>query len=289
MNEGVLMQNIQVKDIRIGEGNPLVLIAGPCVIETEDVVLRTAEKIKSITEKLAIPFIFKSSYLKDNRSSASSYQGPGLQEGLKVLQKVKEQLDLPVLSDIHSAHDASACAGVLDVMQIPAFLSMQTSLLQAVAATGKVVNIKKGQFLAGNDLTASINKVKDAGNSNIILTERGSMFGYGNLVVDMRSLKIMRDLGYPVIMDSTHAIKKYGVRSRDKEGWQKEFIFGLSRAAVAAGVDGFFIETHPNCDEALCDADSMLPLDRLEDLLGQLKVIDEIVKPALQADNEGLY
>jgi len=282
------MHVVKLNNIRIGQGNPLVLIAGPCVIETEDIVLKTAEQAKKITEKLGIPYIFKSSYLKDNRSSASSYQGPGLLEGLKILQKVKEQFDLPILSDIHNANDAEACAEVLDIIQIPAFLSMQTSLLQAVAATGKVVNIKKGQFLAGNDLQASINKVKDAGSNNIILTERGSMFGYGNLVVDMRSLKIMRDLGYPVIMDSTHAIKKYGVRSMDKEGWQKEFIFGLSRAAVAAGVDGFFIETHPDCDSALCDADSMLPLDRLEDLMQQLKTIDELIKPSLAHDNEDL-
>lgn len=283
------MQVIKVNGIHIGEGNPLVLIAGPCVIETEDVVLETAEKVKKITEKLSIPYIFKSSYLKDNRSSATSYQGPGLDKGLKILQKVKEQLELPILSDIHNANDADACAEVLDIIQIPAFLSMQTSLLQAVASTGRVVNIKKGQFLSGGDLKASVNKIKETGNNNIILTERGSMFGYGNLVVDMRSLKIMRDLGYPVIMDSTHAIKKYGVRSMDKDGWQKEFIFGLSRAAVAAGVDGFFIETHPDCDKALCDADSMLPLDRLEDLLGQLKAIDELVKPSLKYDNEGLY
>lgn len=283
------MQIVKVKDIQIGEGNPLALIAGPCVIENEDIVLKTAEKVKTITENLGIPYIFKSSYLKDNRSSASSYQGPGLDEGLKILQKVKEQFALPILSDIHNANDAKACGEVLDVIQIPAFLSMQTSLLQAVAKTGKVVNIKKGQFLAGGDLEASINKVKDAGSENILLTERGSMFGYGNLVVDMRGLKIMRELGYPVIMDSTHAIKKYGVRNMDKDGWQKEFIFGLSRAAVAAGVDGFFIETHPDCDSALCDADSMLPLNRLEDLLKQLKAIDELVKPVLKSDNEGLY
>lgn len=281
------MHEIAIGDIKIGEGNPLILIAGPCVIETEAVIMRTAEKIKEITHKLNIPFIFKSSYLKDNRSSASSYRGPGIDEGLKILQKVKDNFNLAVLSDIHGLEQVTSCAQVLDVIQIPAFLSMQTSLLQAVAKTGKVVNIKKGQFLAGSDLSASINKVTDAGSNNIILTERGSMFGYGNLIVDMRSLKVMRELSYPVIMDSTHALKKYGVRSMDKSSWSKDFIFGMSRAAVAAGVDGFFIETHPNCDEALCDADSMLPLDRLEDLMKQLKDIDELVKPNLQRDNEG--
>jgi len=278
------MQIINVADIKIGEGNPLVLIAGPCVIETTDIVMQTAERAKIIADKLGIPFIFKSSYLKDNRSAASSYQGPGIDEGLKILQKVKETFNVPILSDIHSAADAKACGEVLDIIQIPAFLSMQTSLLQAVAKTGKVVNIKKGQFLAGGDLIASINKVQDVGSEKILLTERGSMFGYGNLVVDMRSLKVMRELGYPVIMDSTHALKKYGVRSMEKSTWSKDFIFGMSRAAVAAGVDGFFIETHPDCDKALCDADSMLPLDRLEDLMTQLKAIDEMVKPNLNRD-----
>lgn len=283
------MKSVNLGKITIGNGNPLMLIAGPCVIETEDIVLKTAERIVEITNKLSIPYVFKSSYLKDNRSSAAAYQGPGLEKGLKILQKVKDTFDVPLLSDIHNSHDAEACAEVLDIIQIPAFLSMQTSLLQAVAGTGKIVNIKKGQFLAGSDLSASINKVTDTGNDQIILTERGTMFGYGNLVVDMRSLKIMRDLGYPVVMDSTHAIKKYGVRSNDKSTWTKEFIFGLSRAAVAAGVDGFFIETHPDCDNALCDADSMLPLDRLEELLRQLKDIDAIVKPHIKNDSVGLF
>lgn len=283
------MRTIKVGNIKIGNANPLILIAGPCVIESEEIVMKTAEQAKEITTKLGIPYIFKSSYLKDNRSSASSYQGPGIDEGLRILQKVKETFDIPILSDIHNSEDAKTCADVLDIMQIPAFLSMQTSLLQAAAKTGKVVNIKKGQFLAGNDLSASINKVQDAGSEEILLTERGSMFGYGNLVVDMRSLKVMRDLGYPVIMDSTHALKKYGVRSLDKSTWSKDFIFGLSRAAVAAGVDGLFIETHPDCSSALCDADSMLPLDRLEDLMFQLKKIDEMVKPNLIRDDEGLY
>ena len=283
------MQIVEIGNIKIGEGNPLILIAGPCVIETEDIVMQTAETIKKITEKLKIPFIFKSSYLKDNRSSTSAYQGPGLDKGLNILQKVKDSFDVPLLSDIHNAHDAEACAQVLDIVQIPAFLSMQTSLLQAVAKSGTVVNIKKGQFLAGGDLSASIDKIKAVGGERILLTERGSMFGYGNLVVDMRSLKVMRELGYPVIMDTTHALKKYGVRNTDKSGWAKEFIFGLSRAAVAMGVDGFFIETHPDCNSALCDADSMLPLGRLEELMRQLKGIDELIKSDLKNDDVGLY
>ena len=233
--------------------------------------------------------IFKSSYLKDNRSSAKSYQGPGLEKGLKILQKVKETFGIPVLSDIHDQHDAPACGQVLDVIQIPAFLSMQTSLLLAVARTGKVINVKKGQFLAASDMQTAINKITGEGNDQILLTERGTFFGYHNLIVDMRNLKIMRDLGYPVVFDPTHAIRKYGVSSSDRRGGAKEFIFSLTRAGVAAGVDALFIETHPDCDGALCDAASMLPLQKLEELLRQAKAIDEMIKPHLPLDEVGIY
>ena len=283
------MHNIKIDNIEIGEGNPLVLIAGPCVIESEEIVLKTAESVKTIADRLHMPFIFKSSYLKDNRSSADSYQGVGLEKGLKILQKVKNTFDIPVLSDIHDQHDAEACAEVLDVIQIPAFLSMQTSLLLAVAKTGKAVNVKKGQFLAASDMQTAINKINGAGNNKIMLTDRGTFFGYHNLVMDMRNLKIMRSLGYPVILDPTHAIRKYGVSSSDRRGGAKEFIFPLTRAGVAAGIDGLFIETHPDCDSALCDAASMLPLQKLEELLKQVKAIDELVKPHLQDDEKGLY
>ncbi|HGY56407.1 MAG TPA: 3-deoxy-8-phosphooctulonate synthase [Caldithrix abyssi] len=283
------MQIVQVGDIKIGAGNPLALIAGPCVIETEDIVLKTAEQVKRIADKLKLPLIFKSSYLKDNRSSSKSYQGPGLEKGLRILQKVKEQFGIPVLSDIHDAHDAEACAEVLDVIQVPAFLSMQTTLLLAVARTGKVINVKKGQFLAASDMQTAINKITGEGNNQILLTDRGTFFGYHNLIMDMRNLKIMRDLGYPVVLDPTHAIRKYGVSSSDPRGGAKEFIFPLTRAGVATGVDALFIETHPDCDNALCDAASMLPLQKLEELLSQAKTIDEMVKPHLSKDDSGLY
>ena len=282
------MQTVKIGEINVGNDNPLVLIAGPCVIESEELVLSTAEKIKKLADKLGFPFIFKSSYLKDNRSSAKSYQGPGLETGLRVLQKVKEKIGVPVLSDIHDQHDAEACAEVLDVIQIPAYLSMQTSLALAVARTGVPVNVKKGQFLHPSDMQHIIKKITGEGNQNITLTDRGTFFGYHNLVLDMRNLKVMRDLGYPVVLDPTHSIRKYGVSSSDKRGGAKEYIFSLTRAGTAAGIDGVFIETHPDCDSALCDAASMLPLERLEDLLKQVKAIDEIVKPHLADDELGL-
>ena len=283
------MNNIKIGTVEIGEGKPLVLIGGPCVIESEDVVLKPAESVKKIADKLSMPFIFKSSYSKDNRSSADSYQGIGLEKGLKILQKVKDTFGIPVLSDIHDQHDAEACAEVLDVIQIPAFLSMQTPLLLAVGKTGKAINVKKGQFLAASDMQTAVNKIEGMGNSKIMLTDRGTFFGYHNLVLDMRNLKVMRDLGYPVILDPTHSIRKYGVSSSDRRGGAKEFIFPLTRAGVAAGVDGIFIETHPDCDSALCDAASMLPLQKLEELLSQAKAIDELIKPHLQDDEKGMY
>ena len=282
------MQTVKIGNINVGNNNPLVLIAGPCVIESEDLVLNTAEKVKKIADIVGFPLIFKSSYLKDNRSSANSFQGPGLENGLKILQKVKDKFSIPVLSDIHDLHDAESCAEVLDVIQIPAYLSMQTGLVLAVAKTGAAINVKKGQFLHPSDMQNVINKITGEGNKNILLTDRGTFFGYHNLVLDMRNLKVMRDLGYPVVLDPTHAIRKYGVSSSDKRGGAKEYIFSLSRAGTAAGIDAIFIETHPDCDNALCDAASMLPLERLEDLLKQVKEIDKIVKPNLADDELGL-
>ena len=282
------MHEVTVGNIKIGNDKPLVLIAGPCVIESETLVMQTAEAVKKIADRLGFPLIFKSSYLKDNRSSANSFQGPGLEKGLGILQKVKDTFGLPVLSDIHDLHDAEACAKVLDVIQIPAYLSMQTGLALAVAKTGRAVNVKKGQFLHPSDMQHVIGKIEGEGNRNILLTDRGTFFGYHNLVLDMRNLKTMRDLGYPVVLDPTHAIRKYGVSSSDKRGGAKEFIFTLSRAGTAAGIDAIFIETHPDCDHALCDAASMLPLQRLEELLRQVKAIDELVKPVLEDDEKGL-
>ncbi|MBN1543237.1 3-deoxy-8-phosphooctulonate synthase [candidate division KSB1 bacterium] len=270
------MKTVEIGDIRIGPDAPLALIAGPCVIESQDVVFKTAEAVKKIADKLRMTFIFKSSYLKDNRSSSTSYQGPGLEKGLRILEKVRTQVGVPVLSDIHSAAEAEIAAEVLDVIQIPAYLSMQTSIVVAAARTGKAVNVKKGQFLDPSDMKNVINKIEHENNTNILLTERGTFFGYHNLVVDMRGLVVMRSLGYPVVIDPTHSIRVYGISSSDPRGGTPEFVPALSRAAIASGCEAVFIETHPNCSEALCDAASMWPLPRLENLLIQLKRLDEL-------------
>lgn len=272
------MRTVQIRDFFIGEGHPLALIAGPCVIESESIVMQTAERIRTVAEKLEIPFIFKSSYLKDNRSSAKSYQGVGLDKGMKILQKVKDTLGLPVISDIHDQHDAPAAGEVLDIIQIPAYLSMQTGLTLAAARTGKPINVKKAQFLDPNDVKHIVGKIEGEGNHQILLTDRGTQFGYRNLVVDMRSFQIMRGHGYPVVFDPTHAIRVYGISSADPRGGTPQFVPSLSRAAVAAGIDAIFIETHPDCRNALCDAASMWPLDLLELLLVQLKEVDELVR-----------
>jgi len=272
------MNTVHIQSISIGEGHPLALIAGPCVIESERLALDTAAAIRTIAERLGMPFIFKSSYQKDNRSSSKTFQGPGVKKGLAILRKVKAEIGVPVLSDIHDRHDAKACAEVLDVIQIPAYLCMQTDLAIDVARTGKAVNVKKGQFMDPNDMKHVVQKIEEEGNRNILLTERGACFGYHNLVVDMRSLQIMRGFGYPVVFDPTHAIRVYGISSSDPRGGAPHFVPGLSRAGVAAGIDAIFIETHPDCENALCDAASMWPLQHLEALLRQLKAIDELVK-----------
>ena len=277
-NTAIQTKTIHVDSVSVGGNQPLVLIAGPCVIESEKIVLETAGKIKEISEHVGLPFIFKSSYLKDNRSSAESYQGPGLRDGLKILRKVKASIGVPVLSDVHCREDVEPASEVLDVIQIPAYLCMQTHLTLAVAQQAKAVNVKKGQFLAPEDILHVVGKIESAGNTNILLTERGTCFGYHNLVADMRSLPLMRKVGYPVVFDVTHAIRVYGRPSSDPTGGQPEFVPYLGRAAVAAGCDAIFIETHPCLDEALCDAASMWPLDELEELLVQLKAIDHLVK-----------
>ncbi len=272
------MKTVTIGNIKIGPGQPPAIIAGPCVIESEEIVLRTAEAVKKITDRLGLPYILKSSFLKDNRSSSTSYQGPGLEEGLRILQKAKAELGVPVLSDIHNEYQATTAAEVLDVLQIPAYLSMQTSLTVAAARTGRVINVKKGQFLDPMDMKNVIGKIEHEGNERILLTERGTFFGYHNLVVDMRSLPILRSLGYPVVIDPTHAVRVYGISSADPRGGRPEFVPALTRAAVAAGCEAVFIETHPNCSEALCDAASMWPLQKLEALLIQIKRIDELRK-----------
>ena len=272
------MRAIQVGKIQIGGNNPLTLIAGPCVIETEEGALSVAEKIKKISKDLKIGFIYKSSYKKDNRSSPTSYIGPGLKEGLRILKKVKEEFDIPVLSDVHCKEEVEPASEILDVIQIPAYLSQQTGLSLAVGKTGKVVNVKKGQFIAPEDMKNVVGKIEHAGNHKILLTERGTCFGYSNLVVDMRTFPILRGLGYPVIFDVTHTVRIYGRPSNDPSGGDPQFIPYLARAGVGAGCDGIFIETHPNPEEALCDGFSMLPLSKLRRLLQQLQEIDHIVK-----------
>jgi 2-dehydro-3-deoxyphosphooctonate aldolase (KDO 8-P synthase) len=270
-------REIVIGRVRIGGTNPLVLIAGPCVIESESATLETAERLKKITADLGVPFIFKSSYDKANRSSVRSYRGPGLREGLKVLARVKHELDLPLLSDIHRFEEIAPAAEVLDVIQIPAFLSRQTDLLVEVAKTGRVVNIKKGQFLAPWDIKNAIEKAESTGNRNILITERGVSFGYNNLIVDFRSLPMMRGLGYPVVFDATHSVQLPGGAGTASSG-DRQYVAPLTRAAVAVGVDALFMEVHACPDKALCDGPNMMSLDELPDLLRQAQEIDRIVK-----------
>lgn len=256
------------------------LIAGPCVIENRDLALEVAERVKAITDPLGIRYIFKASYDKANRSSGGSFRGPGVAGGLAVLAEVKDRLGLPVLTDIHESQQAEAVAEVVDVLQIPAFLCRQTDLLlaaaEAVRGTEKVINVKKGQFLAPWDMAQVVKKLRDAGVENLWLTERGSSFGYNTLVVDYRGLPQMRELGCPVIFDATHSVQQPGGRGTSTGG-QREFVAPLARAAVAVGVDGLFMEVHPDPDNALSDGPNMVPLHRLEALLQQLLAIREAV------------
>ncbi len=267
------MPQISLHNIKIGAGNPLVLIAGPCVIESEASCLETAKRIKEITQKLNIPFIFKSSFDKANRLSIDSYRGPGLKKGLEVLNKVKQKLKVPILSDIHCQREIAEAASVLDIIQIPAFLCRQTDIVVAAAKTCKVINVKKGQFLAPWDILPIIKKIESTGNKKILITERGVCFGYNNLVSDFRSLGIMQEFGYPVIFDATHSVQLPGGKGASSGG-QREFVAGLSRAAVAFGCDGLFLEVHPNPDKAPCDAANMIDLKELEKLLRQVKKIE---------------
>ena len=270
---------LQIQAIPIGERSPLVLFAGPCVVEGRDITLRTAEAIKASASRHRMPVVFKSSYRKANRTSGKSFSTLGIDEALKILSEVKESLDLPIITDIHTEAEVSAAAEVADVLQIPAFLCRQTDLLAAAGHSGKVVNIKKGQFVAPDDMKHAAAKVSETGNQRILLTERGTTFGYHNLVVDMRSLKIMSDLGYPVVLDATHSVQLPGGDSSGmKSGGEPQFIFPIARAGVAAGCDGLFLEVHPDPSRALSDAASQLPLALLDSLLGQVKQIDDIVK-----------
>ena len=251
---------------------PFFLISGPCVIEDEAVTLRIATRLKTLTDSLGIPFTFKASYDKANRTAISSFRGPGIEEGLRVLAKVKETLDVPILSDVHRISEVAAAAQVLDVIQIPAFLCRQTDLLLAVAKTGRPVNIKKGQFLAPWDMVNIVEKIRSVSSVQPMITERGVMFGYNNLVVDFRGIHIMQQTGCPVVFDATHSVQLPG-GAGTHSGGQREFAPVLARAAMAAGADGVFLEVHEDPDNALCDGPNSLPLDQLPGLLVQLKAI----------------
>jgi len=260
---------VSVGDIACGEES-LFLIAGPCVIEDASTMLRAAEGLRAASERLGIPVIFKSSFAKDNRSDVGYYHGPGIDEGLEVLQRIKADFGFPLLSDIHTPDQAKPAGEVLDVIQIPAYLCMQTSLVVAAAETGRVVNLKHGQFIAPENMDKPVKKCVDSGNSQILLTERGYTFGYNDLVVDPRAFYHMNRLGYPLIFDITHSIRKYGIPSADPGGGSREFLPTIARAGVAAGVDGIFIEVHPDPPSARCDAASQLRIDDLEAFVAPL-------------------
>ena len=255
-----------------GGGGPLLVIAGPCVIESRELAFATALRLKEICARLALPYVFKSSYDKANRTSIRGFRGPGIKEGLQTLADVRASVGVPVISDVHTPDEAREAAQVLDILQIPAFLSRQTDLILAAAGTGKPVNIKKGQFLSPWDMKGVVEKFTSSGNQALMLTERGNSFGYNNLVVDMRGIQAMKALGHPVIFDITHSVQLPGGQG-DSSGGQREYAFTLARAAVAAGADGVFLEAHPEPDKALCDGPNMIPLDEVENMLATLKRI----------------
>jgi 2-dehydro-3-deoxyphosphooctonate aldolase (KDO 8-P synthase) len=272
-----LAREISIGNFRIGGNQPLFLIAGPCVIESEEHALMMAARLAEIASAAKVPLIFKASYDKANRSSEQSYRGPGLSEGVRILKKIKESLGLPILTDIHEISQAGPVAEVADVLQIPAFLSRQTDLLVAAGKTGRVVNLKKGQFLSPWEMPNAVEKVAKTGNENIFLTERGASFGYQNLVVDMRSFPIMRKTGCPVVFDVTHSVQLPGGAGKSSGG-QPEYIEPLARAGIAVGVDGVFLEVHENPSKALSDGTNALPLAELPSLLGKLKQIAALVR-----------
>lgn len=269
------MKAVQVGNRQIGGDGRLFVMAGPCVIEDPERVLRIGREMKAICGRLGLPYIFKASFDKANRSSWKSFRGPGLTEGLKILKAVKEELQVPVVSDIHEASQAEPAAEVLDILQIPAFLCRQTDLLQAAARTGKCINVKKGQFMAPSDMKNVAEKISHEGNENIILTERGVSLGYHNLVVDMRSFPVMREFGYPVVFDATHSVQLPGGAGTHSSG-QRQFIGNLARAAAGSGIDGVFMEVHDNPEEALCDGPNMLYLTQVEGLLRDMVAIKAI-------------
>ncbi|MGQ9811054.1 MAG: 3-deoxy-8-phosphooctulonate synthase [bacterium] len=271
------MKTVKVGNLEIG-GHSLIIIGGPCVIESLEICLQVAEAMKDLATRYGFGYIFKSSFEKDNRSSAESYSGPGIEEGLKILAEVRKRLGVPLLSDVHCTEQVGKASEVLDMIQIPAYLCQQTRLAIAVGKSGKPINVKKGQFVAPEDMKAVVGKIRSTGNHSIVLTERGTCFGYRRLVVDMRSFPIMRSLGCPVIFDATHAIRLYGFPSGDPQGGEPQFIEPLAKAAVACGVDGLFLEVHPNPKKALCDAASMLSIDQADYLFRSVAKIWKALK-----------
>ena len=274
------MNTVKVGNFEIGAGNQLVLMAGPCVLESLERCLFIGRTIKDITSRLGIPYIFKASFDKANRSSFNGFRGPGMEKGLVMLQKIKDELQVPIVTDIHEPHQAGPVAKVADILQIPAFLCRQTDLLYNAAQTGKVINVKKGQFMAPNDMRNVVDKLHEGGCSQMLLTERGASFGYNNLVVDMRSFPIMRSFGYPIIFDATHSVQLPGGAGTSSAG-NREYVEYLTRAAIGCGVDGVFMEVHDNPEEALCDGPNSLYLDKLEDLLKDALAIYSVVKKKL--------
>ena len=275
------MNTVQVGNFSIGNGQPLALLAGPCVLEGLDRCLLIGRTIKEITGRLGIPYVFKASFDKANRSSFNGFRGPGLKKGLEMLQNIKDELQVPIVTDVHTEEQIEPVAKVADVIQIPAFLCRQTDLLYAAAQSGAVVNVKKGQFMAPGDMRNVVDKLHEGGCSQILLTERGASFGYNNLVVDMRTFPIMRSFGYPVVFDGTHSVQLPGGAGTCSAG-NREFVPNLVRAAVGAGVDALFMEVHDNPEEALCDGPNMVYLDKLEDLLKDALAIHEVVRKHLK-------
>jgi 2-dehydro-3-deoxyphosphooctonate aldolase (KDO 8-P synthase) len=269
---------VEIGSFKVGRGERPFLIAGPCVIESEQLVLDTAGRVAEITRSLGIPYVFKSSFDKANRTSIKSFRGPGIKEGLAVLARVRKEIGVPVLTDVHTEGQATEAGTVVDVLQIPAFLCRQTDLLIAAAKTGKVVNVKKGQFLSPLEMGNAVKKIEECGNRRLVLTERGSSFGYNNLVVDMRSFPILRSFGYPVVFDATHSVQLPGGGGA-KSGGQREFVEPLACAAAGVGVDGFFMEVHPDPDQALSDGPNMVPLHQLKSLLERVMRICDAAIP----------
>lgn len=272
-----MTKEIRIGKIKIGRNNPIALIAGPCVIESEASALRHAKRLKSIAKRFKIPFIYKTSFDKANRTSIKSYRGPGVDRGIKILKRIKDELKVPILSDIHCHEDINKASEVIDIIQIPAFLSRQTDLITKAAKTDKVINIKKGQFLAPWDVKHIIEKVESTGNKKILITERGTSFGYNTLVNDFRSIPIMKRFGYPVIYDATHSVQIPGGMGH-RSGGDREFVIPLTMASVVFGADAVFVEVHEDPDSALSDGPNMLPLGGLENFLKRLKKIEEVAR-----------